>query len=133
MRAPGWETRFVETIEAHSSQPFVWGASDCWCFSMDVVQALTGADPWAHARRYRTRIGAARILKAEGFSSVADAVAATFAPVPVSMAWRGDLAIVDSEDGPVVAVVEGVQLVAKSEAGLIRLPRAMARQTFRVE
>ena len=53
-----------EYIAAMLPYPFEWGAHDCWQLIGGASEILTGRNPAAkHKGRYKTALGAARILK----------------------------------------------------------------------
>lgn len=94
MRADGWEVAFAEAIEAARHKPFAWGGHDCATWAADVRRALTGDDMAADWRgRYRTQLGAARLIRRLGYGSLAEAAEARLgAPLPtVLLAQRGDV------------------------------------------
>lgn len=131
-RVKRWPERMIEAIVAYEGAPFEWGKTDCWCFAMDVAKAVTGTDPWAEARTYRTRTGARRALLRRGFPSIAAALAAVYEEVPPSMAQRGDIGIVMMDGAECACVCEGVRFIGKSERGLVRFQRALVSRAFRV-
>lgn len=94
-KTAGWEIRLHERIEDARGRPFVWGTHDCLTWSADVMAALIGgqslADDWRG--RYKTELGARRLLKRKGFSAHCDAVTAHLGPaLPApAFAQRGDL------------------------------------------
>lgn len=52
---------------------FAWEKNDCCMFAADWIRALTGRDPAEGFRgRYRTEIGAWRVLRSEGIGSLAE-------------------------------------------------------------
>lgn len=142
MRLDGWEGRLLDVIRYHGDRPFEWGGrkggSDCFMMSMDVAQALTGADPYADERgRYTTRIGALRRFTARGFTWLAEAYGAVFEEIPRAHARRGDIGLVQIDDGrgrPVdcSVIVTGTHAIGKSETGTLRVPVKTLRTAFRV-
>ncbi len=54
-------------LEAETAAGFDWGVRDCWLLPADWVLARTGRDPASAWRgRYRTALGAARIIRRMG-------------------------------------------------------------------
>jgi hypothetical protein len=134
-RLIGWEDRFQAVIAHHGSCPLLWGVSDCFVMPMDDALALTGVDPWAAERRYRSAGGALRALRRNGFGNVVEAFAAHYAEVAPSFARRGDIGVADYP-GAVLGggvVVLGADVIGKGEQGVVRLPRARLLRAFRVE
>ena len=94
LRLPGWESRLVETLQAHLAQPFAWGESDCLIVPADICKAMTGANPFPmRLRRYRTAAGAQRALLQLGFDTVQGPLEACFKRVPKALARRGDCGV----------------------------------------
>jgi hypothetical protein len=77
-RLPDWRTRLARGIGERRNAPFDWGAVDCGLVSADLVKAMTGEDPAAPLRGYRTRFGALRALKRAGANSIVDYLDARF-------------------------------------------------------
>src|SRR5690606_16299333 len=97
MRVEGWEAALYGYIAAARRRPFEWGKFDCCLFAADVIRALTGLDPAADLRgRYRTALGAKRIVNREG-GSLAALAERRFAPLGIAplkgpkFARRGDI------------------------------------------
>lgn len=129
MRHPEWEKRLVAVTEAHLSTPIVWGKSDCVLLAADVVNAVRGDDPASDIRgSYKSKTGAYRLIKQNGFSSVRDVLASRFEEVPVAMAQRGDLGIYENTAGYFCEYGFAV----KSDDGLRFLPITMAERAFKV-
>jgi hypothetical protein len=142
-RKPGWEERLFEVVADHSRRPFSWGGmdggSDCHMMAMDAVKAVTGTDPYAEERgRYTTRIGALRRFTARGFRWLGDAYADVLQEVPPALAQRGDIGLVQIDDGRGRLVDAAVVILpphahGKSETGAIRVPVNLVTRAFRVE
>lgn len=131
-RLPDWRARLTRHIALSRIRPFALGSHDCVQFAAGAVLACTGVDPIAGRVRYRTAVGARRALARLG---VADHVAFArdrFPPVPPSSARMGDLAAIETEEGPALAVVGGAHLYAVARVGLAVLSLTDARAAFRV-
>lgn len=82
---------------ATMARPWAWGAADCCTAASDVFLQLAGVDPMAPLRgRYRTALGAARLIRAWGgweamTASLADA--AGLALVEPLAARPGDIGL----------------------------------------
>jgi hypothetical protein len=121
-----------EAIARHHGQPFAWGASDCTMFA-DVVLAITGFDPIADYRRYTTEIGAMRMLKKAGVTSMLEYVALNFPEIPPAHAGRGDLAftsVIEPLGCP--AVIDGAMAHSKIATGPLVISRAQIDRAFAV-
>lgn len=94
MRAEGWEGRLARHVEAAYRVPFKWGEHDCALWSAQWVREATGQDfgsGWEG--KYKTELGAARLLKRLGYATVADLADAHLARKPVPFAQRGDIVL----------------------------------------
>ncbi|HWA22334.1 MAG TPA: hypothetical protein VG735_08070 [Caulobacterales bacterium] len=130
MRRADWPERLAAYINGREAVAFAWGPNDCCSFAAGAVLALTGDDPMrALRRRYRSARGATRLLNEQTLESHLDE---RFARVGVAMAHRGDVALVEIEGRPSVAIVEGEMLVAPGLNGLVRVPRGLAVGAWRV-
>ncbi|MGF7160121.1 hypothetical protein FHS85_001744 [Rhodoligotrophos appendicifer] len=132
MRVLNWPERLFDAIRSHEARPFEWAVSDCWGMAMDVVKAMTGHEPFASARKYKSARGARGALHRRGFATIVHALAAEFEEVPPAMAQRGDLGVIEVEHEQAAAICEGVMFVAKARTGVIRVPRSHVIQAFRV-
>ena len=84
-------------------------------------------------RRYTTEVGAARVLRRNGFADPAEVAAALLPAIPVAAARHGDVAAIRTEAGVALAVVGGPHLLAaRAGSGLIALPLTAAFAAFRV-
>lgn len=129
MRHPAWEKRLVAVTEAHLVTPLVWGKSDCLLTASDVVSAVLGTDPAVDIRgRYKTRIGAYRLIKKYGFANLGEVLANRFEEIGPAMAMRGDLGLYQSTVGYFCEYGFAV----KGEDGLRFLPRTMTERAFKV-
>lgn len=127
-----FDQRFFAAIEKHRRQPFAWGKSDCVVLALDAIAARTGRRRLVKPT-WRTEKAARAALAAAGFADVEQAVAAHLEEIPVLMAGRGDIGIVDGADdgGPVLVVNAGQAWFGKSPEGPAMLPLRAARRAFR--
>ncbi len=111
----------IALLDARMRAPFAWGrrANDCVSFAGAAVRAQTGVDVLADLPSWTTAIGAARALKHVG--GLETAVSARLVSVPLALAARGDVALVDART---LMIIEGHTLVGPGPSGLVRRPRA---------
>ncbi len=129
-----WPDRLMEEVNFQSSTPFKWGVSDCLIFAMHCVEAMTGKSPMRETDYdYADKKGALRMLKKRGYRSVGDAIAKNFEEIPVALAGRGDLGLVEGDGYDVVVVFVGPTAVGKDENGVNHIPRSSVQRAFRVE
>ena len=120
------------SLEARHT-PHEWGTHDCALFAANCVEAITGDDLMHDIRgRYSSPVGAARVIKNEGFDSLEEMVASRTEPCAVNECRRGDVVICDGENGDFLAVVMGHYAVAPAPEGLVQVSLMHARRGFRV-
>jgi hypothetical protein len=127
-RVENWERALDEALEVHRKAAPIWGKSDCWCMALDCVKAVTGKDPWAGVRTYKTEAGAAKVLRKRGFETIEDALAAKFERVPILMAKRGDIGVYEGSAG----VFTGAGFAVRSLDGISMVPVTAVKTAFRV-
>lgn len=139
MRLADWRARYELTIDAVRVNPATgaWGAGDCLTGLVGpVVEALTGADPFAHYRgRYKTARGALGIMRRSGFDNLADLVASELTPLEhPSQCWVGDVVAIPSDDDFAFAlgVVNGERAFVLQTNGLATRDMSEAVRAFRV-
>lgn len=134
MRHPDWEKRLVAVTEAHINTPLVWGQSDCLLTVADAIEAVTGEDPAAAVRgKYKSKVGAYKLIKKQGFSDLVGVFTDRYELVPVALAARGDAGIFVNEAGDQTAgYFCEYGFAVKGEEGLRLLPRMMATHAFRI-
>ena len=133
LRHPDWQARLVAYLHAARLRPFAYGRHDCCLFAADAVAAMTGVDiaaPWRG--RYTTLRGGIRVLRRSGHRDHVALAAAHFAEIPPLSAQPGDLAVLATQAGPALGVVQGeaVYVLGPQGLGLVSLLRA--HRAFRV-
>lgn len=87
-------------------------------------------------RRYRTELGALKLMTRLGLDDVEAALARVFPPIPKLRARRGDCGVLDQTiDGkPQLAclIVTGPMAVGKGPAGPIHVPVTRLKSTFAI-
>lgn len=133
-RLPDWDARLFATLDRHADVVFALGRDDCLTFAAACVEAVTGEQPAAgEIGRYRTALGVRRRLKARGFGSIAEALAATFPEIGPAFAGRGDLGTVGSGAGETIVVGAGPRFVTLSPAcGLVAVRPDQISRAFKV-
>ena len=142
-RQPGWDAALVRTLSAALSEEFAWGKADCMSMQSDICFAMTGVAFLPPAfRRYRSAIGAAKLMLSNGFSDIEGVLDAVFETIPVSQARRGDCGLIDSQAGlePVGGAAQQMFAVtlfggfgcARGLSGPVRVPLSAIRKTWAV-
>lgn len=132
-RVENWQAVLRFEISRHLNQPFVWGVSDC-CMAADVVMAMTGFDPIASMRGYRSGHEARAALRQNHFDSVQDFIEQNFDEIPMARAQRGDLVFPSGEIPPLMspAILDGVAAYSKGLSGSVIVPRELCARAFAV-
>ena len=133
-RYPDWRARLAGYVSVSRRRTFAYGSFDCALFAAGAVEVQTGVDLRRQlAGRYTTEIGAARVLRRNGFADPAEIAAALLPRIPVAAARHGDIAAIRTGAGVALAVVGGPHLLAaRAGCGLIALPLTAAFAAFRV-
>ena len=132
MRVNGWEDALASVIEKHASQPLIYGVSDCGQLAADAVFAVTGTDVFSDYRKYKTEVGARRILQKAGCKDLSALFAKFFTPIHPFLAKRGDIGIVEQDGNICAGVFTGTGFACKSETGIFYLGVDAVKQAFSV-
>lgn len=147
-KSQGWMGRLAAYVETVRREPFAYGRNDCALFVAGCVEAMTGEDPAAEMRgRYTTLTGGLRKVRQAGYIDHIDWLRALFdevtdrgRPAP-HLAQVGDIAVVQTDDGPALGLVQGAAILMVAEGGIVAMPlmrddvdppRATAKAVFRV-
>ncbi|ENO1078408.1 DUF6950 family protein [Enterobacter sp. SLBN-59] len=131
MKHPDWHNRLIAVIRAAEKRPFLWGEHDCCLFAADCAEAMTGdnfADGWRGT--YDSETGAKKALL-RGGGSLEKVLDKYLDEVPVKMAQRGDIAIVENAGTRCAGVIYGGAVWVPGETGLVCL-RIKPLSTWRV-
>ncbi|MCQ0987553.1 DUF6950 family protein [Jiella marina] len=135
-RLPDWPARLHAFIDTVKRREHHYGEFDCALgFASGLVDALTGEDPAAPYRgRYTTAVGAVRVMRNEGYQTLADLAGSHLREIHVSEAMLGDLAAVPDESpfGFALGIVNGERLMVLREDGLGSRDLFSATRAFRV-
>ena len=130
-----WRTQLVSAVDRFRGVPFAWdGRRDCGMFFADVVEAITGVDIAEPLRgRYDSMPGAFRALRDLGFDDHIAYVASLLPELDnPAMARAGDGAVLDTDEGPALAIVTGAMIACYAPSGLGFVPFGSAMRAFRV-
>jgi uncharacterized protein DUF6950 len=127
-----WRARLGDYLATEARTPFLYGTSDCALFAAGAVNAMTGSDPSAAYRgRYTTLRGGLRILRKDGFHDHVERAAALLTEVSPRRSRVGDIAVMETSDGPSLGVVQGEWVAVRTMTGLGFVPIDQAVQVFR--
>jgi len=111
-----------------ASTPFKFGGCDCTLWVADWVRQRLGTDPAAPWRgRYRTRLGWRRLIAGRSLTEVAGHAlrVAGAREIDVQDAMPGDVGMIDTREGPAMAIRGRLGWMAKTGDGLWRCPVAL--------
>ncbi|HEE9631311.1 TPA: hypothetical protein R8E83_003592 [Escherichia coli] len=132
MRKPDWQIKLGETIAAATERPFLWGEHDCCLFAADCAVVVCGIDPAEKYRgTYSDALGARKALL-KNHKTIDAAIGAYFKEVPPALAQRGDLVVLNTEQGRVAGVVWGLGVWVTTPDG-VRCVRKKPDRAWRVE
>ncbi|CAD7023127.1 hypothetical protein REJC140_00102 [Pseudorhizobium endolithicum] len=97
MRHPDWEERLNAVVAKHQALPGEWGKSDCWTLTMDAIRAVRGQGILTKLGKYKSEAAGYRVFAKAGFKTVEEALASVLEPVPVLMAQRGDVGVIERD------------------------------------
>lgn len=133
MRRNDWYQRLVQYLESVAIRPYEDGVHDCALFFAGAVEAMTGVDYAEPYRgRYSTIRGGIRILRKDGFDDHVALAAHHLKEKPVSFANVGDGAVIETEDGPSLGVVQGEYIYALGPEGQLLFDLTTAVRCFEV-
>jgi hypothetical protein len=133
MRLDGWEERFIDELNRHAALPGEYGISDCFMMAMDVASVITDK-LLDYDFDYSNEIGAALVMRDHNWTHVGHAFASYFPQIPPSMAWRGDIGVVEWDEELCGVVVLGLEVVGKHPVkGIVRVPRSALKLAYRVD
>lgn len=121
MKHPDWQNRLNAVMKAAIERPFSWGQHDCCLFAADCAEAITGNDFAAGWRgTYDSETGAKKAIL-RGGGSLEKVLARYLDEVPVKLAQRGDIAVVENAGSRCAGVVYSGAVWVPGENGLVGL------------
>ena len=128
-----WRPRLRAFLAAQAEAPFAYGSADCGAFAGGAIEAMTGENPHAKvAGRYKTMAGALRALRRLGHKDHVAYTASLLTEIDPLYAAFGDIAVVNSPDGPALGVVTGPHIEVRAPGGRGVVPLTDAVRAFRV-
>jgi hypothetical protein len=136
-RRPLWVGPFNDVLDDMRREPFDWKTNDCACkFVGRIVEVLTGENLYAEFDgTYDDAASAYRVMRAAGFTDLADMVAAYLPEYAhPSEAQIGDIMAmpVTTPFGHSLGVLNGERIFTLAETGINHIDRAVAVRAFRV-
>lgn len=131
-RTIGWEKRLNAVVAKHQALPSEYGVSDCYLIADDGVEALTGERMYPDAIGYKTEAGAGKKLRQHGFANVKDAFAAKFSEIPVALAQRGDIGVIDRDGVFSGGLFTSIGFMTRGVEAVEFLPASAVAHAFKV-
>jgi len=132
-RLDDWPERLMATIERHRTAVFEWGVYDCATLFADAVEAVTGVDPLASYRPWKSERSARMKMIKAGFKDMRAFARAHFPEINPSQAGRGDLGFASQANHlSCPAVIVGAHAVSRDEGGWIVMPTNVLTMAFKV-
>lgn len=140
-RLPGWEIRLEQIMRRGRTSPFKWGVHDCCLFAADCVWAMTGYDPGDWFRgRYKNEqeafVALRQYTNGEGVEKMMEILALNIGwqDIEPAFAQRGDVSLVELDDGPGLGVIDGEGMIAYAArpSGLGLLPVDFGTRAWRI-
>lgn len=117
-RLPNWQPRLRAFLRDATTRALEPGKHDCCLFGAGAIEALTGVDLALGWRgHYTTFAGGQRMLLRAGYADHIDLIARHLEEGHLSEALPGDIAIVPTEDGDAVGVVQGTAVYVLMPTG----------------
>lgn len=133
MRLKDWQTHFSEFISERRKHRFSWGKNDCCLFAADSTLAVTGKDFASDYRgTYNDEASASTLI--QSFGSLENLCTALTGIQPVSAAYAdiADVVLASYAGRELLAIANGVHVLAVSGEGLINLPLSVCTKTWKI-
>ena len=131
-RVSNWKSVLAKLVFANLHTKFEWGKFDCSIFAVRCADALTGRSVESDIKRhYSDKKTAIKWLKKGGGL---EALTSQFYGEPVSSneLKRGDLALIDHDNGKSLSVYDGDYVIGASHNGLLFLPSDCVIKGWRI-
>ena len=132
-RRNDWKPRLRQFLDEQGDKQFQFGQQDCGSLAGGAIEAMTGENPHAKvAGKYKTMAGAIRALRRLGHEDHVAYTASLLTEIDPLYAAFGDIAVVNSPDGPALGVVTGPHIEVRAPGGRGVVPLTDAVRAFRV-
>ena len=133
-RLDDWKPRLRAFLAEQGDKQFQFGQQDCGALAGGAIEAMMGENPHAKvAGKYKTMAGALRALKRLGHDDHVAYAASVLEELKNPLeATFGDIAVVDSPEGPALGVVVGAYIEVRAPNGRGLVPLTEAVRAFRV-
>lgn len=133
MRLQNWQSFFSEFIEHRKHSRFSWGKNDCCLFAADSTLAITGKDFAAKYRGvYNDETSALALIGKFGSLEQLCSTLTGIAPIAASYADVGDVVLAKYAGRELLAVANGIHVLAVGSEGIIMLPLSTCTKTWKI-
>lgn len=132
-RRTDWLSRLNAYIAEAQGRHFEYSRHDCAIFAAEWIAQATGDDLAAPFRgKYSTLAEGMLAVRRAGYTGPFDLLRAHFTTIPISQAQVGDLAMLDTPNGPAIGIVQGPRIYFVSDKGLQTVGLLDASVAFRI-
>lgn len=132
-RVNNWPDKLAEHVEAWRHKKFRLGRYDCALFCLNAEKAITGSTRFPEfVNAYSSEKGSIEALAGAGFDSMESILDSRLEQIKLTMAQRGDVALISTPNGDALSLVLGNQLAAMGKDGLVFLPVSEAKKAWRI-
>ena len=123
MRRDDWHEKMWLAIEQHREVAFDWATDNCCTFAARVWDAMTDGDTVDKVKAcHPDELGALRHIRDCG--GLGPALERIYGPTVPGRAQRGDLVLVDTDNGPAAGIWVGSTALVRGQVGLVAYPRS---------
>ena len=134
MRVPFWESKLQKYLEEIRYKPFEYGKNDCCSFTIQAQKIITGSTLFSEFEGTYTNLEEGKaILKKHGYKTWITACNDRLQKISVSMAMRGDVVSMRTNDSFAMGLCMGKVGMFTSEKGLVAIPREQLKLAWRIE
>ena len=125
-----WQSRIADLVASKESHPFEWGKQDCALFVCDAILAISGHDPAADVRGYKTDRGAARVVnRLGGMRAIGNTRFG--AEIHPMQAQVGDVGLIEIDGRESFVLCGGAHWIGPGPDGLVRMDIGTALMAWR--
>lgn len=125
--------KLADYISSKEKDFFEFGRNDCALFAAGAIEAITGNNPLSFViGRYKTFRGGMRQLRKVGYQDHVDFFVQNYVEIPLSQARIGDVAVIETDDGPAICFCCGSFVACVAENGIERRSILDCQRAFRV-
>ena len=133
MRLRNWQCLFADFVTRRRHEKFSWGKNDCCLFAADSTLTITGNDfAAAYRGSYSDETSAMALIAEFGSLEQLCSTLTGIAPISAVYADVGDIVIAKYAGRELLAVSNGIHVLAVGSEGMIILPLAVCTKTWKI-